>query len=242
MRLIALLLCSIPAFGAHIQSGNLAPVGGTGINGGLMGNPTQGDVVIGKVYTYNNNSASTPTITCIDGNGNAYTVTTAQGGTTYNGFIAFFYLLNVPSNGSATINCTSSLATGGFAAGWIDEFSYTGTAALDGSVVTSTGTGTSVVLPSITVTGTNDVLYSGITNPSGGLTVNSPWTQNAYPSQYASSWAEYLITSSTTTVNWTIGSSQPWTASGIAIKFTTPNPYSTTLTPGNTLTQGNTIR
>lgn len=188
----------------------------------LTTNPGTGHIVNLKCATFNNGSNTPPTLAVADSNSNAYTVTPGSptGGfspTSFNGWIFFAYLLSAPANATNSIIATFSSSTGGFAACFPDEYSYTGggSAAFDTNVV-----GTGLTSPACTITGTNDLLDVVVTSASQNPSANSPWIGNASGSQ-ASSWLSAYIenASSNTAVNWTVGSGSGTTVASLCASF-----------------------
>lgn len=182
----------------------------------LTSAPTTGNLVV-VGFSSNNSGSGTPipTYTVADnaGSPNSYTLINngAGAGTTqcmasnFNGCQGLAYLV-APASAGATITATFSASTGGFNGGYCSEFHRSsGTWTLDTPTTTgNTGTSSGTTpfptsTPTVTVTGSKDLLFALITtNNSTSATVGSPWTA-AGTVQNSSVLAEYDLAATTNT-------------------------------------------
>jgi len=162
----------------HKQGAVGSVSGGSTFNIVLPSNPTSGNLVCVGIAP----QVALAAITVTDSNNNSYTVTPDSPSTFESGAgeVWLFYLLSAPSNATKTL--TVSWTGSSNAAGWADEFSYTGTCFFDKDANGFSATNhTTINSPSITPTNANSLLYAcaaaggTITHPIAGATLGS-WT------------------------------------------------------------------
>lgn len=194
---------------AWVQGNSATASGGSGFSFTMGAAPTAGHVVCVAIWVYNSPGG---TITVTDGNGHAYTVSPSSPIAIQTTTIFLAYLTPVPNGASATINIAFQNGAGGYNAYSYDEFTVSGagSAVFDGDASSSVSVGVSspLILPSVPVTGANDLLYSVAWNTAPGPpTANSPWTANAAGvTYYGQGEAAYdLSATSNTPVNFTLG-------------------------------------
>ena len=221
----ALIIALRPTYFTHVQ-GQVSGVitSGTTASVTLSAAPTLGDTVcVGIVFQ----GATLPTCTVADANGNVYTVTpnspsSAQFSSAGAVFLA--YLLNAPSNASATITATFN-QTIDAATIRAEEFSLSSgySATLDTDIVGSGTTGTAINSPSITPASATELLYSCAVPGHSITSANSPWTQDAAGIDANGCDGEYILSSASgaTVVNYTVNTSGPWDAMVMAIAAVT---------------------
>jgi len=194
--------------------GTFAHVAGQSASGGVSGsyaatvvlpnNPTPGNTVCVAAMTFNNDVSTAPTVTIRDSNSNAYTVSPSSpvSGVPvgYIGFLFLAYLLVAPANASKTITATFSMATGGYAGIFADEFAPTGGTPVFDSDAAATGTGSSAHSPSVPVAGSTELLYSGVMIGNYSPTANSPWTANTAGAIFDSWLAAFDVSASSNTL------------------------------------------
>lgn len=147
----------------------------------LGSNPAQGNVVIVGVLQDSGNGTITGQ-TVKDSNNNNYTQSPASPISHGNGAIASIYYLIAPSNATKTITVAWTGANNTPDV-WADEFSAGGSTILFDKDLSGSNTfaGTTVNLPTITVTGVNELVYAigfpgnALTAPTGGATLGI-WT------------------------------------------------------------------
>jgi hypothetical protein len=204
----------------HVQ-GVTGTGGTTTITATLGSNPATGNLVAIALATYNNGNNTAPTVTVADANSNHYTVTAASPGgnvTTYNGFLYIAYLLSAPANASKTITATMSSTDGGYAALFVDEFHPNCSASLDSGTASGTGTAGPATSPTVSVSGTSDLLYAIVTTTNQTASTGSPWTAAGSGSVVSGSWiAEYKMdATANTAVNFSL--SAAYAAIGASFK------------------------
>lgn len=162
-------------------------------------NPTQHDTVV----VYLGALTSTGTLSCSDGNSNAYTVSATHGSNATAGFTTYVaYILDAPATANKTITC-SGLTTS-YRDTHASEFKDTGgTPALD-SVYGSSGSTNStpsILLPSFTPAVSGSLGFCGVLPNTGISSANSPWTLGVN----SNSATEYQLSAgaSSTTANFT---------------------------------------
>jgi len=173
--------------------------------------PTKGNLVCVAIIT----NFATSAMIVADGNSNSYTQTPLGLQPDFNSLVkgATFYLRNVPSNGSATINLTATGGSDVLAAA--AEFSGVETAAtlIDNEVVSATNTAqTNINAPSIVPVANGELLFGWVDSVAGFLTsIDSPW--NIIGSvQSAAFAAGYIIQTTKTTqaMAATQSAASPW--------------------------------
>jgi hypothetical protein len=217
----------------NVQGSPAGSTGSAALTITLPANPTTGNVVC--VFLAGDKSGSTVS-SFTDANSNAYTKTPNSPSTfvTNAGLGWCYYLLNAPSNASKTLNVTFNQSPSSVYVGWAQEFSPTGgTAGFDKDAVANTSTtGTTINTPSITPTGSNELLFGGAAAGGTISAVGSPWTR-VTGNVSNGDWAEYdLSASSATTVKFTQSSGPGWSAVAMAFTFTasggaTTHPFTT---------------
>lgn len=212
---------------AQVTGKNTVNGSSTTLTTTLTNNPALGDLVC-LGFTWFNGTANPPaSLTIVDGNGNSYTksphspsgVNALNVGQTYG-----FYLNNAPANASKSIIATytdpgASGATELFA----DDFTVSGgTSAFDLDVAgNSTVAGTTINTPTVTRTGTGELLYCYASPQSAISSVNSPWTQGSIGTDGTAS-GYILSASADTALNMTCVSGE-WDSIGMSFTFT-PTP------------------
>jgi hypothetical protein len=145
----------------------------------LGSNPTPGNLVCVGVEIAGSNAG----LSIKDANNNTYQLTPNSPASCGSATVSLAYLLSAPANASATINISWTNAAA-YDSAWADEFSPSGGAAVfDKDAVQSNGTasGYTINLPSITPSGSNELLYGtaapdhSITAPAAGATLGA-WT------------------------------------------------------------------
>jgi len=201
---------------SHVQGNATFSAGNvTTRNVVLAAAPTLGNIVcIGLVF-----AGTISALVVQDSNSNTYTVTpnspesNGTGGTTY-----LAYLLNAPSNASATITATWTTAVP--AAIWGEEFSFTGASPFFDTDIGGLGTGTAVNTPSITPTYPNSLVFSvtgsggTVTSPTAGGT-QGVWTGSAGGVQNGNMGEYDLSVTGATAVNY-VQNSTTWSAMAMA--------------------------
>lgn len=189
----------------------------------LANNPAQGNLVCVALMISN---AGITSLTCVDGNGNAYTQSPNSPSFLLGGAaeVYLFYLLKAPANASKTITFTWATTTTAPQA-WADEFSINtaGSIVFDKDIVSPSAQGPNGTIntPTITPTNANSLLYAAaattgtITAPTAGAMLGS-WTGSGGAIQNGNM-AEYdLSASSGTAVQFTQSSSNTWSAAAMA--------------------------
>jgi hypothetical protein len=184
----------------HSQGKILLANGGTITTGGasasLASTPSTGDVV--WVGVGNISGRSLATVTVADGNGNAFTATPNSNYSVNDRPVSLFYLV-APSNVSGTI-ITKAGAGGNFVGTIIADVFHVsgGTATFDHDAVNNSSANP-VILPNITPTYANSLLYSfatassaSFTAPAAGGTLGS-WTGGGAGIQSGVYAEEYLL-------------------------------------------------
>lgn len=209
------------------------PVTGSGatLSITLGSTPLQGSVIAVGVVSFNG-TATPPTVTVKDGNGNVYTPTPNSPALANNEAItagaAWTFYLIAPSNAHATITATYSVAPT-FGLLKPTEFSVTGgTASFDLDTAGSGGSGTALNTPTIAPAGAGELLFFQAAVAHSVTSVNSPWTlAGAITSGNA---AGYILSGASggTAVNCTMNTSSAWESMAMAFIFTasggaTPN-------------------
>src|SRR5580704_8319469 len=97
-RTVLSALATIMALGAatHVQSAGGAPSGAQAVTASFNTTPAAGDLLVIATQTYNNASATAPTVACADSNNNSYIMGALAGGSADNGFVAVGYILSAP--------------------------------------------------------------------------------------------------------------------------------------------------
>lgn len=206
---------------AHVR-GAVGSVGGsTTFNIVLGGAPATGNLVCVGIAP----GAAVTAMTVKDSANNSYTITPNSPSTNQSGAgqVWLFYLLSAPANATATI--TASWTTSANAAGYADEFSYTGTATFDKDVPANTGVaGTAINTPTINPTNANSLLYAvsaaggTISAPTNGAT-QGVWTGVAGIITDGDMGEYVLSATGSTAVNY-VQSSGTW--SGMVMAFFVP--------------------
>ena len=172
------------------------------------------------VQDYNNFSSTPPTMTAIIGGGVGIpqTLTMVSGSPAgsnpiYGGYAFLFYVPSLSAYASPTITITAS-NTISFSAAWWDEYSVTGSGAVNlDSQASYNGSYTLPLVP--VVSGTNDLLSScPISNNSlsgvGGAWVGTGAPTNIYATSY---WSTYITNATSSTAVAYTGSNAALTAS-----------------------------
>jgi len=190
-------------------------------------NPATGDLVVVGIMWFNGTNPSSTITSVKDASNTVYTVTPHSpqadvphtAGTPY-----IAYLASAPSTAKKTITVTFGTTIGGSGAAdaYCDDFTVTGAGAVAfDSDAASAGSGTAINLPSVPVTGSNDLLYSMVADSGGVSAVNAPWTIGGVGviSTDGSVAAYDLSANVNTTVNMTsAGSSDTWNSVGASFK------------------------
>ena len=172
----------------------------------LPNDPTPGNIVTLVIGFYNIGGGGTTIATILDGNINSYSVTT-NSPSTYNsacGQVFLAYLLSAPANANKTITVTF-VDTINSAVVWAREFAVTGGAVSFDSEAedqTTAGVDNLVDTPTITVTGSSELVICGLVSENGvGSAPNSPWTGTRDDN---TGWGEGYIESQSSNValNW----------------------------------------
>jgi hypothetical protein len=199
----------------HSQGKILLASGGTistiGTTESLASTPSPGDVIWVGVGNITGHSQST--VTVADSNGNAFTATPNSNYSVNSRPISLFYLV-APSNVSGTI-ITKAGAGGNFAGTIIADVFHVsgGTATFDHDAVNNSSANP-MILPSITPTHANSLLYSfatagsaSFTAPAAGGTLGS-WTGGGAGIQNGVYAEEYILSATGATgVDYTNSSS-----------------------------------
>lgn len=208
-----------------------------GNNGTINGSPGTINVVLGAAPAQHSIvvvafalGSTGGTLTGVkDSNNNVYTITSGSPSTFQSGAgqIWLAYLLDAPSNATATITGTFTGAQGFGAASWAVNFTVSGgTIAFDKDAKNNSSTGTTINTPSITPTKANSLLYAACAVGGTVSTANSPWTLGTVETGDADAY-DLSAPASATTVNWTQSGGAGWSAMSMAISFT-PNPATKT--------------
>jgi hypothetical protein len=193
-------------------------------------NPTQGNLVcVGATFQSASNISG---LTVKDGNNNSYTVTPGSPSANIagTGYTYLAYLLSAPANADKTLTLSWTTASTGPRA-WADEFSLGGRTASfdkDAAATAPSGTGTTINTPSITPTGSGELLFAcaaaeqTITAPASGATLGV-WTGSG-GAITVGNMAEYdLSASAATAVQFTQSPAGGWSVMAMAFILFTPD-------------------
>jgi hypothetical protein len=206
---------------SHVQGTVGTASSGTLLQVTLPSSPTAGNTVAcGVSY---NGTAGAVISSFADANGNSYAVAPNSGVplTTLTSNILFMsYLLNAPANASNIIKVTFSSAMSGSSEIWCDEFSVSGgTVSFDLAVgATGISNGT-LISPSLTPTGGNELLYATCLDQGNISSVNAPWTQAGGAITSGDDAAYDLSASATTTVSFQDTATSSYACMQMAFKF-----------------------
>jgi len=194
---------------------------GTSMTSTFASAPATGDLVIVGINFYNASNCGTLS-SVTDGNGNAFTVTTATTTNASNsGCARVAYELSAPSNATKTITATFTTNPQSGSDIWADDFTVSGgTVSLDSSS-TGSGSGATITTPTTTVSGSGDLLYGvGSTAGSGITAASSPWTGNDAGVASDGNYTEYDLSASVNTAVKFTQHSAKWNSVGISFKLT----------------------
>lgn len=197
--------------------------GQTAITCTFASNPAQGDLVTLGVL-FSDTGTVAPTFTVADGNGNSYTIESHNSGSTNMdtaGYVGQAYLLYAPANANKAITATFNKSDGpsGAISMWCDDWTPSGGASAYDSGNVGNGTGT-INTPTITVSGTNELVYCTASDAASVGVANSPFTLNEGGNQGGnqSEWAKDLSADQACAYAGTAG--QVYNAVGMSFKIT----------------------
>jgi len=211
---------------AHPQATakNTANGASTTLTATLANNPAAGDLVCVGFLWFNGTGGTPASLTIVDSNGNAYTKSphSPSGVNALNVGQAYtFYLNNAPANASKSIIATyTDPGAGGAVELIVDDFPVSGgTSAFDMDVAgNSTVAGTTINTPTVTRTGTGELLYCYASPQSAVTSVDSPWTQGGIGTDATAS-GYILSASADTPLNMSCVSGE-WDSMGMSFSFT----------------------
>lgn len=211
---------------AHSQATAKNTVNGasTTLTTTLTNNPALGDVVCVGIVWFNATGTPPASLTVADGNSNAYTKSTHSPSSVNAanvGHAYIFYLNNAPANASKSIVATyTDPGASGAVELLADDFTVSGgTSAFDLDVAgNSTIAGTTINTPTVTRTGTGELLYCYAAPQSSITSVNTPWTQGDIGTDGTAS--GYILSASADTAVAMTCVSGEWDSIGASFSFT----------------------
>lgn len=226
---LVFVLCLCAPASAGFTAAQHAISGSVGASGpvsfSFTNNPATGSVVCVGIAWFDGVHTSPGTVTVVDGNSNSYTLTTHSPSNTLAttaGTITLAYLI-APANAHKTITVTIPvLQPGGSFSVSADEFTVSGgTAAFDSDIAGTGGPGTTLNTPTVTVSGSGELVYSmGAADNFPVTSVNGVWTQ-VYASGGNGEAVGYILSrTSNVALNMTMGGSSSWDSMGMSFTFT----------------------
>jgi hypothetical protein len=204
--------------GTQICYGNVTA--GTSTFCSLPVNPTTGNLVVATIITFSGLTAGACSVQ--DGASNCYSTPVCS--STHDGTAGTACLSYFVATGTAnkTVTLTVTGGTCGACSIRVDEFAVSGgTASIDGSVQTGTGTTQAVTAPTVTPTGSGRLLVAMCADGDRCGTVGGSWVEEANsPGSFAESTAYQLSASSATAASWAGTSTADWDTVVAAFKIT----------------------
>jgi hypothetical protein len=198
---------AVPSTFTHVQGNSAFAAGGVSLLAVTLGAaPKPGNLVCVAVGGFTTgNTGALALVSVKDSNGNVYTITPSSPSNGLENSAAscwLAYLLNAPSNATATITATFAATVQSDIVVWADEFSHTGSglvtfdkdASAQGYFQRDTLNG-----PVIVPTYSNSLLYAAVTGNGAVSAANAPWTIGLIDA--TTGWAtEYDLSASAPTV------------------------------------------
>lgn len=233
----ALLLFACLLIAARAEAGFSAPTHcynngttGTSITCTLGTTPSVGDVVAVAFLWYDGTNNNAGTVTIADGNSNAYTVTSASPSNTRPTTAGVVYLAYFIASGTPHATITVSYTTASaLKVVSVDRFPVSGgTAAFDSNAAGTGTTGAAINTPTVTVSGSNELVYSAGLSDHVINSVDSPWTQiyaGAVSDPTFASGVGYILARSSNvaiamTENSSAAGTSGWDSMGMSFTFT----------------------
>jgi hypothetical protein len=188
----------------------------------LTNNPAQNDLVVCAVIWWNGTNNGTPaSMTVSDGSGNTFTKSPNSPVYANVSPVYLFYLANAPANANKTITATFTSTSG--ADGIVcDDFTVSGNpVSLDADNAGGGASGATVNTPTITVSGSGELLYAAA-NPGGALsTAGGSWTLGGNGIMlHIAGGSEYILSASANTALNFANSGGAWDSIGASFKQT----------------------
>lgn len=176
---------------------NVVSGSSTSISGVLTNNPASGDVVCAGVLWFNGSGAPA-SMSVADLNSNAYTkgANSPSSAQAAGAGASFAFRLIAGGTASKTVTATySNPGASGATAINVDDFAVAGgSASFDLDVAGSGATGTTINTPTVTRSGTNELLWGYAGSQNGISAAGSPWTLGGIDAGGNAS--EYILSSS----------------------------------------------
>lgn len=188
----------------------------------LPNNPTPGNLVVVGGFWFDGAGSSAVT-SVLDANSNAYTQAVNSPETTNAataGVPYLFYRLVAPANADKTVTITWASAAS-YTSAFIAEFTATSLPAILDTSAKGSGTGTTLNTPTVTRTGSNELMVLNGAVQHAITAANSPWTSlETLPLAHGNCLAYILDRSTDAAANLTIDASSTWDAVGMSFQMT----------------------